>query len=86
MGGDINKRKLGPAINDFPGIKKVTTGPTRGKNVLDVLYTVLIDNLVDAGVTDPIYNKEGTPSNYGVVFAAFRMPRVYTESTNMSTL
>ena len=34
------------------------------------------DFLIDSGVTDPIVNLDGIPSDHGTVFCSFRMPRV----------
>ena len=39
IGGDFNKKPYHDAINDFPDIELLLTGPTRQDEVLDLVFT-----------------------------------------------
>ena len=54
VAGDFNKRNLSEATKDYQDIKQVKTPPTRGTAVLDIIATNMTDNLIEAGVTDPV--------------------------------
>ena len=53
IGGDKNKRDIARATRDLPDMKKILAGPTRGKNVLDILSSNFNPLLVEVGVMDP---------------------------------
>ena len=76
MSGDFNKRSVKRAMNNFPDIRPLDTGPTRGRNLLDIIATCLHLDVTDCGVTDPITSSKGTPSDHGLVYCSVRMPRV----------
>ena len=78
LAGDLNKRDYRKATAGYADMKPIITDPTRGRHVLDLVITNFNDMLVDAGVTDPIENKEGTRSDHKTVIASFRIPRVPT--------
>ena len=79
--GDFNKRNFSNATADTPSLKALTTPPTRGSAVLDIIGTNFNDLVVDAGVTDPLFS-DSTTSDHSTVFASFRMPRVPTYSVD----
>ena len=56
LGGDINKKKIQRAVSDFPLVKKLNTGPTRGRHALDVIFTDLPNTTVD--VVAPIETED----------------------------
>ena len=39
LGGDLNKRDLGPAFDDFNDIRQCNFEPTRGVNCLDIMFS-----------------------------------------------
>ena len=76
FGGDFNRRNFKLAIEEYPQIKEIQTGPTRGDAVLDILSSNFNESLTDSGVVAAIHNEEGTETDHGTVYASFRMPRV----------
>lgn len=76
FGGDFNRRDFKLTVDEFPQIKAIQTGPTRGNAVLDILATSFNDSLTDSGVVAAIRNEDGTETDHKTVFASFRMPRV----------
>lgn len=76
LAGDFNRRNINRAIGNFPQIKAVSTPPTRGTAILDLLATNMTDLVIDSGVTDAITSEGGVPSDHNTVYFSFRMPRV----------
>ena len=76
VGGDFNERRIGTAIRGSKNIKVVNTPPTRGNKTLDIIACSFTDCLFRAGVTDPIFNSEGTETDHKTVYASFDLPRV----------
>ena len=66
IGGDVNRRNIRNAVRDFPEIKKLRTGPTRGRQTLDVVYTDLPNCNVD--LLNPLDTDLGTPSDHKTIF------------------
>ena len=85
VAGDFNRRDFRLATNEHTEIKAVTTGPTRGAAVLDVIGSNMNDNVIDCGVTAAIASEEGIETDHGTVFCQFRMPRVPTYSVETFT-
>ena len=76
VGGDFNRQDIYEATREYPEIKTVTTGPTRGNAILDLIATDFNDQLLDAGTTDLIYNQNEVKTDHKTVFSCHRMPRV----------
>ena len=76
LAGDFNRRDISRATGNFPSLKIIRTPPTRGDAILDLVSANMDAMLIDAGVTDPITNDYGVPSDHKTVFFSFRMPRV----------
>ena len=76
IGGDFNRRSIYEATREYPDIRPISTGPTRGDATLDVLLTNFNDSLVDAGTTSSIFNETGVETDHKTVFTVHRMPRV----------
>ena len=76
LGGDFNKRNIEESLKCFPDLKKQVTPPTRGGNVLDKIFTNFDEYITEAGVTDSIFNLEGTETDHKTVYINASMPRV----------
>ena len=76
LAGDFNKLDVKAATKDFPDIKVVPTGPTRGRSVLDIIATSAAGDVVDSGTSDPIETPEGVQSDHRTVFCLLRTHRV----------
>ena len=61
IGGDLNHRSLGDALDDFPEIVRANHEPTRGPACLDVLYSNF--NLNESS-WPPLHTRDGTPSDH----------------------
>ena len=84
IGGDTNRRDIGPAIEDFPDIQITPTGPTRGTATLDIVATNLGSDLQ----TETFYALEtansATQSDHLTIIGKARMQNlhIYTTSTH----
>ena len=76
IGGDFNKRNIAKELAVHADIKQVHTPPTRGDNTLDLVFTNFPQYITAAGVTDSIYNLEGTTSDHKTVYVNAKIPRV----------
>ena len=74
--GDFNRTDTKTALAEHTDIVPVTTGPTRGAAVLDIVATNFNQQLVEAGTTDPIRSERDVPTDHLTVFMAFKMSRV----------
>ena len=54
VGGDFNRRDPTEAVEAFPDIKVLDTGPTRGNAKLDLIATNLGDEIGEMSVCDPL--------------------------------
>ena len=80
MGGDLNKRDLGAAVEEYEDIYEIGHGPTRAGEKLDQIFTNIEPENIDARVLPPLQNREGVLSDHAcvVVQAGFRRDRKYT--------
>ena len=76
IAGDFNKRKIAKELKEFTDIKVVQTGPTRGKNTLDLVFTNFPNYIREFGTLPALFNAEGTESDHAAVHLCSRMPRV----------
>ena len=53
------------AVGDFPTIKKIVTGPTRGRKKLDIIYTDI--NNVNSTLLAPLESEDGIPSDHKII-------------------
>ena len=67
IGGDVNWKSLKNGLKDFPLIKKLKTGPTRGRLTLDILYTDLPNT--SAELLNPIETEDGIQSDHKTIVA-----------------
>ena len=58
LGGDFNKKPYGDAVNDFPDIKLLNTGPTRKNETLDLVFTNIHES--DASIEPPLETQDGS--------------------------
>ena len=65
VAGDFNKKRFLPALEDFPLIKKIATGPTRGRKTLDIIYTDF--KTTEVLLLDPITTEDGVPSDHKTI-------------------
>ena len=64
VGGDFNKTDIKRALADHSDIAQISTEPTRGGSVLDIIATNFNDLVVDSGVTEPIQSETGVPTDH----------------------
>ena len=72
--GDFNHRDVLPFLEEVEHMTTIGTGPTRGNNVLDIVYTNMGENTVKSRVLPPLDDKQGIPSDHNCVFVATRIP------------
>ena len=73
IAGDFNRRKIASELKEFGDLKLVKTGPTRGKNTLDLIFTNYPEMIKEY---DTLFNHEGVQSDHLAVHLMARMPRV----------
>ena len=76
IAGDFNHRKIDNHLKEYPELKLVHTGPTRGRNTLDLVYTNFDEHIIEAKTIEPIANQVGVMSDHLAVHVAARIPRV----------
>ena len=69
IGGDFNHASVVEALNDIGSFKEIATGPTRGKNTLDIMYTNMGNSITDARVLPPLRANSGMDSDHRCVYA-----------------
>ena len=53
MAGDWNKANTDIATSDFPNLKTVETPPTRGDEVLDIIFTNMSGAIIETEIPPP---------------------------------
>ena len=66
IGGDLNRRDLSPAFENFNDIERVNSEPTRGDACLDVIFSN--SNRTTVLNYPPLINMEGVSSDHSCVF------------------
>ena len=79
FGGDFNRRSIQEATKEYPDLKLIPTGPTRGNTTLDLLASNFNDNLIDAGTLDSIFNEVDVATDHTTVYSLHRMSRGLSE-------
>ena len=74
IGGDLNRRDLTPAFDDFDDIRRVNFDATRGDACLDVLYSNAI--FTDNAVWPLLENAAGIRSDHGCVIFQAAHPKI----------
>ena len=70
IGGDFNHADVGAALNEVGNFSEVATGPTRGNNKLDIIYTNSAEDIVEALTLPPLQATSGAVSDHRCVYAA----------------
>ena len=76
IGGDFNKRKIKRELKEFQDIKLVETGPTRGTNTLDLIFTNFPEFVKNYGTIPALFNNDGVKSDHASLYIHSRIPRV----------
>ena len=76
VAGDFNKRQITKELKEFSDIKLVRTGPTRGANTLDLVFTNFPEFIKESGTLPALFNSEGTVSDHTAVHVYAKIPRV----------
>ena len=71
IGGDMNRRDLGPAFEDFDDITEVVHGPTRGTEKLDKTFTNFDTDMATTFVCEPLQAVEGIKSDHNCIVSQF---------------
>ena len=80
VAGDFNHRDVGPSVSLAANLTLVPTGPTRGCNTLDLIYSNAGNNWAEAEVLPPLDTPAGVESNHRCVYIRDGFPpaRNYT--------
>ena len=80
VAGDFNHRDVGPSLSLAANLNLITTGPTRGCNTLDLIYSNIANNKAEAEVLSPLDTPTGVESDHKCVYIKDVLPpsRNYT--------
>ena len=80
MAGDFNHRDVGPCLSLAANLTLVQTGPTRGGNTLDLIYSNAGNARAEAEVLPPLSSATGIESDHKCVYIRDSFPpsRQYT--------
>ena len=73
--GDINGKNIEPAFDVDGDIQAIRTGPTRGENTLDVVFSNIGEYVKNAGVLPPLETESGTVSDHKCVEISAALPQ-----------
>ena len=78
VASDWNRADTNIALDDFPSLTAVLTPPTRGDDVLDIIFTNMHHAIVETEVTPPLLpdmGRPGRPSDHNVIVVKYLLPR-----------
>ena len=76
VAGDFNKKKIAAELKEFTDLKLVKTGPTRGRNTLDLMFTNFPEYIKENGTLPALFNQDGIASDHMAVHLYAKIPRV----------
>ena len=74
IGGDFNHRDIASAVTLAEGVTLVPTGPTRGINTINLVYTNVQDAVLESLTLPPLESRAGTASDHRCVYVAAGFP------------
>ena len=76
VGGDFNHRDVNGALNDAGEFEAIPTGPTRGSNTIDIIFTNSLGavNLNETRTLPPLQSAAGSDSDHKCVYTALSLP------------
>ena len=85
VGGDFNHRDFSGALREVDEFEPLTTGPTRGVNTIDVVYTNIDPQIAEVLTLPPLSSGGGSASDHKCIFvkALFPPQRGYEWITKM---
>ena len=69
IGGDFNHASVGEALAEVGPFVEIDTGPTRGNDKLDIMYTNIAGSITEAGTLPPLQANLGAISDHKCVYA-----------------
>ena len=78
MAGDWNKSNTSIVFDDFQNLREVETPPTRGDEVLDIIFTNMHGMIVEEEICPPLVpnsGQPGRPSDHNIVVITVYLPR-----------
>ena len=78
VAGDWNRANTDVALEDFRAINAIPTPPTRGDEVLDIIFTNMRQSVEAVYVSPPLIpdaGGPGRPSDHNIVTVTFNLPR-----------
>ena len=78
VGGDFNQWEVGEALSDFPDLREVDVGPTRGSRCIDRIFSNFGRSITDCGTVPPLEPEpghQGSRSDHRVAFMRAELPK-----------
>ena len=78
VGGDFNQWDIGEALLEFPDLREVDVGPTRGSRSIDRIFANFGRSITDSGTVPPLEPEpghQGTRSDHRVAFFKAELPK-----------
>ena len=73
IGGDLNKKDISPAMEDYVDMYELQHGPTRLAEKLDITYTNVADTKTSVHL--PLQTESGINSDHNCVFSVLSLPK-----------
>ena len=74
LGGDFNQWEGETAVAEFPDLREVDVGPTRGDRAIDRLFTNMGRSTIASGTVPPL-ETDNSVSDHRIAYATFRVRR-----------
>ena len=69
VNGDFNHRDVGEALGEVEDFDRLATGPTRGRNTIDLIYTNCAPDIKESATLPPLQAGGGALSDHQCVYA-----------------
>ena len=76
VGGDFNRRDVGPALLRAADLRPISTEPTRGASTLDVVYSKVNYRLTEVQTLPPLDMAAGVNSDHRCIYVKASFPKV----------
>ena len=75
LAGDTNKQQIREGIEDYPDMRMVDIGATRGDAKLDILATIIEEEEITTEIRAPLETESGLRSDHNVVLVSMELGR-----------
>ena len=74
IAGDFNQWEIGDALCEFPDLREVHVGPTRGDRAIDRLFCNMTRGMTSSGTVPPL-ETDSSQSDHSILYMSTELPR-----------